>query len=59
MKKYRLSLIFFLASLLGTLLGVYLGLFSFTSTTLVSLVFLNACFLLGQMLKEFLNKKSF
>lgn len=58
MKKYRLSLIFFLASLLGTLLGVYLGLFSFTSTTLVSLIFLNACFLL-QMLKEFLNKKSF
>lgn len=55
MKKYRLSLIFFLASFLGTLLGVYLGLFSFTSTTLVSLIFLNACFLLGQMLKKFLS----
>lgn len=55
MKKYRLSLIFFLASLFGTLLGVYLGLFPFTSTTLVSLIFLNACFLLGQILKKFLS----
>lgn len=59
MKKYRLILACFLGSLGGTLLGVYLGLFSFTNTTLVSLIFLNACFLLGQMLKEFLNKKSF
>lgn len=52
MKKYRLSLVFFLTSLGSTFLGVSLGFFSLESTTLVALVFINVCFILGQSIKK-------